>query len=61
MPSAKAETFQLKKLAKNGPAGWKCQCCNPMGCHPRNMKTKARRMVRHVMKHRVAKETKEIE
>lgn len=29
-----------------GPGGWKCGCCNPYHCHPRNMKALARRRVR---------------
>jgi len=31
-----------------GPGGWKCRCCNPFNCHPRNMKALARRRVRRV-------------
>lgn len=31
---------------RSGPGGIGCPCCNPYGCHPRNMKHRARRLVR---------------
>lgn len=39
----------VKKLS-GGPGGWHCPCCNPYDCAPRNMKRKARRLVRRTSK-----------
>jgi len=36
-----------------GPKGWKCPCCNPYNCHPRNMKALAHRRLRRVSKVRL--------
>ena len=44
-----------------GPGGWYCICCNPYRCSPRNMKMKARRVVRRVNKQRIKIELKDIE
>jgi hypothetical protein len=51
----KSETIGIKKL-NAGPGGWHCPCCNPFHCHPRKMKAKARRMVRHINKQNLRKE-----
>jgi hypothetical protein len=52
------EVIGIAKL-RGGPGGWKCPCCNPMNCSPRNMKHLARRMVRHITKQRMAKDIQE--
>lgn len=50
--SLKKDYRSVKKL-NAGPGGWRCGCCNPMGCSPRKMKVRARRMLRHVSKQNV--------
>jgi hypothetical protein len=38
---------QKQHYAKGvGPGGLGCPCCNPYGCHPRNMKHYVRRVLR---------------
>ncbi len=51
----RSETIGIKKL-NGGPGGWRCPCCNPMGCSPRKMKAKARRMTRHINKQNLRSE-----
>jgi len=51
----RSETIGIKKL-NGGPGGWHCPCCNPMGCSPRKMKAKARRMTRHINKQKLRSE-----
>ena len=33
-----------------GYGGWRCPCCNPFSAETRKMKTKARRIMRHITK-----------
>ena len=39
-----------------GPGGIYCTCCNPMNCHPRNMKHLVRRINRKKAKRELRKE-----
>jgi hypothetical protein len=50
------KTYRSHKKLNAGPGGWGCPCCNPYRCHPRRMKSKARRFVRRVEKARLTKE-----
>lgn len=45
-PGSEKYYRQYAGKAVSGPKGWYCPCCNPFGCHPRNMKKKIRRSAR---------------
>ena len=47
------EYTEASEKLHGGPGGWYCPCCNPFHCNPRNMKAKARRIVRRVNKQRL--------
>jgi len=53
--SLKKDYLGITKLDE-GYGGWGCPCCNPFSMSPRKMKTRARRMMRHIQKQKWKKE-----
>ena len=45
-----AKNYRDNGKFTTGPGGWYCGCCNPCGCHPRNMKMIAHRWLRRKMR-----------
>ena len=58
MQMSLAKEYFGKGKLQAGPGGWGCPCCNPYGCHPRNMKHLARRHVRRKSKLAVRRQIK---